>query len=80
MSDRTIGVRSAFVIRDGSVLRCANCGRPVGFIRWDGNAWPHPIVTRPACPECGLQQILSLEALEAATVDRYRPGADARGA
>ncbi|HLY35425.1 MAG TPA: hypothetical protein VKU35_01785 [Candidatus Limnocylindria bacterium] len=72
MSLETAGAHEpAFVIRDGQALRCGNCHRAVGAMRWDGSGWPHPIVTRSTCVACGRRQVVSLERLEAETLARY---------
>lgn len=62
---------TAYVVHDGPGLRCGSCRRPVGYLRWDAAGWPHTILKRKECQECGRHLVVSPERLEAETVSRY---------
>jgi hypothetical protein len=65
------GAGSAFITRQGNVLRCGGCDAPVGILRWDGAGWPHPVLRRSSCADCGRRQVLNLERLESVTLTQY---------
>jgi len=63
--------RTAFISRQGNVLRCGDCGAPVGLLRWDGAGWPHTVLRQSRCADCGRRQVLNLERLESVTLTQY---------
>jgi len=61
------------VRREKNRLLCGvvTCDGVVGYLAADVSGWPRAILTRKACPRCGLDQILSFAKLEADTQAQY---------